>query len=191
MLTLYTTYSTQFFVYLDGINKLVYQTIMLNAEMFRLRLVKLYTGNANWAAYFIPTKRMIIYGRPLGAKWNIAAVFVWIFHLGVNVSPLFLFMFLLALTYMPYTICTDHVKLLQIFRKSVCLEPSWVQTAKLRQTQMLLFTAHHTCFCTSCIVPAAFTTRTCITYHLVTAFKPLLINFCYYLLQLISKVSLQ
>ena len=32
--------------------------------------------------------------------------------------------------------------------------------------------------CTSCIVPAAFTTRTCTTYHLVTAFKPLLINFC-------------
>ena len=41
---------------------------------------------------------MIIYGRPLGAKWNTAAVFVWIFHLGVNVLPLFLFMFLLALT---------------------------------------------------------------------------------------------
>ena len=87
---------------------------------------------------------------------------------------------------MPYILCTDHVKLLQIFRKSVCLEPSRVQTAKLRQTQMLLFTAHHSCFCTSCIVPAAFTTRTCTTYHLVTAFKPLLINFCYYLLQLIS-----
>ena len=47
MLMLYTTYSTQFFVYLDGINKLVYQTIMLNAERFKLRLVKLYTGNAN------------------------------------------------------------------------------------------------------------------------------------------------
>ena len=27
---------------------------------------------------------MIIYGRPLGAKWNTAAVFVWIFHLGVK-----------------------------------------------------------------------------------------------------------
>ena len=69
MFTLYTTYSTQFFVYLDDINKLVYQT---NADRFKLSLIKLYTGNANWAAYFIPTKRMSIYGRPLGAKWNTA-----------------------------------------------------------------------------------------------------------------------
>ena len=38
---------TQFFMYSDGINKLVHQTIMLNAERFKLRLVKLYTGNAD------------------------------------------------------------------------------------------------------------------------------------------------
>ena len=133
---------------------------------------------------------MIIYGRPLGAKWNTAAVFVWIFHLGVKVSPLFLFRFLLALT---SCLTLYALTMLNFCRSSgrVCLEPSLVQTAKLRQTQVLLFTAHHSCFCTSCIVPAAFTTKTCTTYHLVTAFKPLLINFCYYLLQLISKVSLQ
>ena len=96
-------------------------------------------------------------------------VFVWVFHLGVKFSPLFLFMFLLALN---LTCLTYALTILNFRRYSRRLS--------------VVFAAHHSSFCTSCIVSAVFTTRTCTTYHLVTAFKQIFSNFCYYLLQLMN-----
>ena len=57
--------------------------------------------------------------------------------------------------------------------------PEYKQQNSDKHKLMLLFTAHHSCFCTSCIVPAAFTTRTCTTYHLVTAFKTFSFFICF------------
>ena len=105
---------------------------------------------------------MITYGRTLGAKWNTAAsVYLgfpsWckIFTtVPVHVSP------------STHLTCLTYAQTILNFCRS-------------SRRLSVLFAAHHSCFCTSCIVSAAFTTRTCITYHLVTAFKWLLNNFCY------------
>ena len=126
MLMLYTTYSTQFFVFNSSLT--------MPTEL-----------------HILFQQRMIIYGRSLGAKWNTAACVClgfpsWckiIATVPLRVSPS------THLTCLAY----DHNKLLQISKKIV--SP---------------FSAHHSCFCTSCIVSAAFTSRTCITYHLDTAY---------------------
>ena len=92
---------------------------------------------------FIPTKRMIIYGRPLGAKWNTAASVCLGFSSWCKIFST------VPLHVSPSTHLTCLIYALTI-----------LNFCRSSRRLPVPFATHHSCFCTSCIVSAAFTTRT-------------------------------
>ena len=133
--------------------------------MFKLSLIKLYTGNANRAEY--QQKGCLFMADLWEQNGTLQLVFIWFFHLGVKFSPV-----PLHVSPSTHLTCLTYALTILNFRRSlgrlsecVCLLPWSLPEHKQQNSDKhkCLFLQLISCFCTSCIVSAAYTTRTCTT----------------------------